>query len=220
MGRGNVRRVRASVLLVHTNLQPENKAFLHLVAIAGGKARIGNEVDEWRLLDLNANTVTFVDDITRTYRTRSFAALMREKRAALTRPIPEHVPRAEFITTEERRSFGPFAARLFLVRMGGYQRSLWMSTALNVPSRLFPLMVASDPAATPYAPAMSQVFEELTQLGGFPVIDRGDVTWAGEPRMIEKKLIRVEQRNVPAFWVEVPAGYRNLDEQANPGRTE
>ena len=200
--------------MIHTNLQPENKAFLHLIAIAGGKARIGNEVDEWRLLDLDSNSVTFVDDIARTYRTRSFAALMREKRAALSRPLPELVPRAEFIATEERRSFGPFAARLFLIRLGDYQRSLWMSTALDVSSRLFPLMVASDPVTTAYAPSMSQVFEELTRLGGFPIIDRGDMMWAGEPHIVEKKLIRIEQRNVPASWLEIPADYRNLDEPA------
>lgn len=209
-------RLQAQVLTVDTNLVPENKAFRHLVVIAGNKARIGNELDEWRLFDFDNNTVTFVDDIDRSYRTQTFDSLLREKRTALSRAMPEFLPQADFVDTGEVRTINGFPAQLYIVRLGSYQRSLWMSAELNVPARLFPLMIASEPLTSPYAPAMAPVFEALVELRGTPVIDRSDMVWEGQPRIIEKKLVSAEQRNVPISWLQIPMGYRDLNPPVTP----
>jgi hypothetical protein len=207
-------RIRATALVIRTNVLPERKGFIHLVVMANGKARIGNELDRWRLIDFQNNSVTFVDDITRTYRTESFPSLLRQKRSVIRRDLPEFVPAAEFFETDLERTFGSYPARLYAVRMGGYQRNVWMSTALDVPAQLFPLIIASEPLTTPYSPAMEDAFEGLLKLRGFPVIDRSDMVYRGEPRVIEKKLERVEQRNVPLSWFQIPASYTDLTPKA------
>ena len=182
--------------------------------MANGKARIGNELDRWRLIDFQNNTVTFVDDVAKTYRTESLASLLRQKRAVIRRDLPEFVPAAEFFETDVERTFGEYPARLYAVRMGGYQRNVWMSTALEVPPQLFPLIIASEPLTTPYSPAMEDVFEGLLKLKGFPVIDRSDMVYRGEPRVIEKKLERVEERDLPASWFQLPQDYADLTPKA------
>jgi hypothetical protein len=208
--RATVPRVRATTLVIHTNLLPERRALLHLVIWGEGKARLGNELDRWRLFDLQNNTVTFVDDIERTYQTETLASLLRKKRRLLRENLPESIPVAEFENTPHQQQFDSFHALLSTARLGGYQRSLWMSTDVPVPEQLFSLIAASDTLSTPYAPAMAQVVEGMLKLKGFPVIDRSDVTYGDQTHVVEKRLLRVEERMVPASWLQVPADYKDL----------
>ena len=46
-------QVAATVLTIQTNLQPQNKSFTHSIVIANGHARSGDEVDRWRLFDVD-----------------------------------------------------------------------------------------------------------------------------------------------------------------------
>ena len=53
------------VLTIETTIQPSNKKIAHSLTIANDRARSGDELDRWRLFDLKANTVTYVDNIRR-----------------------------------------------------------------------------------------------------------------------------------------------------------
>ena len=61
-------RIRATVVTIQTTLQPQNKTYTHSVVIANGRARSSDDVDSWRLFDLQKKQVTFVDEIAKTVR--------------------------------------------------------------------------------------------------------------------------------------------------------
>jgi hypothetical protein len=88
-------QTRATVLTIETTILPSNKKIVHSLTIANDRARSGDELDRWRLFDLKANTVTFVDEINKTYRTEPIASLVKQHRAALAAAIPAYIPREQ-----------------------------------------------------------------------------------------------------------------------------
>ena len=108
-------QIRATVVTVQTTLWPQNKMFIHVLAIANGRARSSDEVDSWRLFDLNRDSVTFVDDIAKTYRTESFRSLLAKRREAVIAPLPEGITPAKLSVTGAKRAGGvkaPFAGAI------------------------------------------------------------------------------------------------------------
>jgi hypothetical protein len=120
-----VPQVRATVITIETKVQPDNKTFTHSIVIAGDKARSLDELDHWRLFDLKANTITFVDDIARSYRIAPFAPGKRMEEIAATRQ------------TEPLQGV---IATLWTARAGGYARQLWIGNHPAIPPQLFSMM--------------------------------------------------------------------------------
>jgi len=120
-----VPQVRATVITIETKVQPDNKTFTHSIVIAGDKARSLDELDHWRLFDLKANTITFVDDIAKSYRIEPFA------------------PEKRMETIEATRQTEPLqgvTATLWTARAGGYARQLWIGNHPAIPPQLFSMM--------------------------------------------------------------------------------
>ncbi len=203
-------RTSATVIQVRTNLFPRNKGFLYRVIFANGKLRIGDELDRWRLFDLERNEVTFVDDITKTYRRVSFAQLVAEKRLAMSAELPSHIPAATIENRGTRRRLGAFDATQRVITLGAYRRELWFSEQLTVPPNTFPLILASEQISGPFAPSMRGVFSELLSVKGFPVLDTSHVPFEGQTLTVEKRVEKVEQISVPGAWLRVPSTYRDL----------
>ena len=149
-------QVRATVVTVQTTLLPQNQTFIHVLAIANGRARSSDEVDSWRLFDLNRDSVTFVDDIAKTYRTESFRSLLAKRREAVIAPLPEGIPAAKLRVTGAKRAILGAQASEVLLRLGGYQRDLWVANHPALPPRLYTLMYLSQPATSPFAPIMKE----------------------------------------------------------------
>src|SRR6266850_2173867 len=112
-------RVRATVVTIQTTLQPQNKSFTHSVVIANGRARSSDDVDAWRLFDLQKKQVTFVDDVAKTYRDVPLADLIADRRKELAQPVPPVVPRAELVVTGVKRVLLGVEAAEHLIRLGG-----------------------------------------------------------------------------------------------------
>lgn len=85
-------QTQATVMRIHTTIGDDTS--LHTIVIAGDKARVLSELDTWRLFDLKAKTVTYVDDISKTTRTESLDSLLRSRQATLAAALPAHYPRA------------------------------------------------------------------------------------------------------------------------------
>lgn len=217
--RQSARRVPATVLTVRTTVVPGERAYLHKVIVAGTKARLGNEVDRWRLFDLEQRTVTTVDQVARTVRTEAWMDLLRERRRLLATPMPPHVPLARLERGTERQVIAGIAATPRRVVIGGYLREIWFSEEPTAADRLFPLIVATDPIGQPYAGVMRIAFPVLVAETGFPLLDRSTMRFDGEESVVEKRVIRIEQTTVPAVWVEVPPSFEDLTPQpAAPAR--
>ncbi|HEX7192108.1 MAG TPA: hypothetical protein VF381_11120 [Thermoanaerobaculia bacterium] len=118
-----VPQVRATVITIETKVEPENKTFTHAIVVAGDKARSLDEVDHWRLFDLKAKTVTFVDDIAKSYRTEAFAP--RE---------------SDFHATSETKPLQGVNTTLWTMHKGGYVRQLWIGSHPAIPPQLFSMM--------------------------------------------------------------------------------
>jgi hypothetical protein len=129
-----VPQVRATVITIETKVQPANKTFTHAIVIAGDKARSLDELDHWRLFDLKANTVTFVDDIARSCRTE-----------------PVSRPAHQVEATRETKPLQGVNATLFTAHTGGYIRQLWIGNHPAIPPRLFSMMTGIETQGFPLA---------------------------------------------------------------------
>lgn len=205
-----VPRIRATAFVIHTNILPDNKAFIHLIVLAGGKVRLGDETDHWRLFDLDKETVTFVDDVSKTYRTVSAATLIGERLGLVSTPAPYSVPTARYTDTNIERTLFGYRARQHVIEAGPYRREIWLSPSTPIGDRFFAMMIASEPISDAYAAMMKEPMRALVTLKGFPVLDRSDMPYDGKTLTVERRLERIETRNVSIHFLTIPVGYRNL----------
>lgn len=216
--RPGARRIPATVLTVRTTVVPGDTAYIHKVVIAGTKARLGNELDRWRLFDLEAKTVTAVDAIAKTYRTEPFAKLLAERRRLLATPLPPSVPVARYERPEGEQVIAGIAAAPHAITMGGYRREIWISTQPTPADALFPMILATEPIGQPYAGVMRQAFAALVGQNGYPLLDRSEMRWDDKESIIEKRVVKIEQTTVPAAWLEIPPAFKDVTPRAETDR--
>lgn len=214
------RQVRATVVTIRTTLQGVGQApspVEHSLLISGNRARSGDEVDAWRLFDLKKEEVTFVDDIARTYRTAKLDALTKEHRAAFARPAPPELPVAQWSASGAKKTVAGHESTQAIVRMGAYQRELWIAEKSPIPSKLFAFMRASEPAASPVAGVTRAVDEALLSLRGFPMSDHAELPFGEKKLVVDRLVTKIEQKNVAASSFDVPAGYQQLYPERSDG---
>ncbi|HJQ36477.1 MAG TPA: hypothetical protein VKB93_05015 [Thermoanaerobaculia bacterium] len=193
-------QTRATVVTIRTTIQPDNKTHTHTLVIADNQARSTDELDQWRLYDTRAKTVTFVDDVAKTSRTESFDALLKKHREALAAQLPGHYPRA-YVKKD--------GAEL-RIEVGNYRRRLKLAEQRAIPAELFAMMQASDAATSPLAPMMRAAGDALVRTRAFPMHDHSELPYADKKLIVEREVVSIAQQNVPAALLRVPPGYRDL----------
>jgi hypothetical protein len=181
----------------------------HEIVIANGRARSLGELDVWRLYDTKADTVTFVDDLEQTYRTEPVASLNEKRQKTLASALPSHYPRAKLTRGNSKQLLGRNAQQ-HVIQAGAYRRELWLATHPAIPDELFTMMLASDTAASPAAPMMRVVDEELRRAKGFPLVDRAEVPLGKGTTVIERTVTGIASRQVPEAMLSIPRGYRDV----------
>ncbi|HJT17857.1 MAG TPA: hypothetical protein VJ853_10730 [Thermoanaerobaculia bacterium] len=169
--------VAATVITIQTTLQPQNKTLTHTIAIANGRARADNELDHWRLFDLDHDAITYVDDLAKTYYTAN-------------------APRSnapQMIATGARRVIQGVEASQFLIRMGAYQRELWIGAPKSVPPELF-----------------GMIDSKFANVRGFPLADHAELPYGKSKLVVDHNVVKIEQKNVPRSLLNVAADYRNI----------
>ena len=198
-----VPQVRATVINLRTTISPSNKVFVHSVVIAGGKARSLEELDRWRLFDLNNGSVTYVDDLTKSYRTENLAPLL-DAHAASAAPAEG----SKLAATGARRVVNGVDSSQYVLTRGVYRRELWVATVPNVPPQLFAMMQASRRPAE--AEEQKRWVEgPLAGLRGYPMDDHAQLPYGATSLSIDRTVTSVEQKDVPAALLLLPAGYRD-----------
>ena len=209
--------IPATVLTLRESSHPPTRAFLHKIVVAGPKVRLGDEKDQWRLFDLDQQTVTWVDDVAKTYRTLSFDELLRARERVLRQTIPApRVPQVSVSDTGETADIGGIRARRIAMTLGGYQRDVWISEEPIAPPRFYQMAIASEPISEPWAGVMRDAQRALMDQQGFPVWDRSRLAWDTGELLFQRKLVKIEKRNVPSAWVAIPAGYTDADAPPAP----
>jgi hypothetical protein len=169
--------VPATVITIQTILQPQNRTITHAIVIANNRARIDNELDRWRLFDLQNNAITYVDDLAKTY---------------YTLPYQPGQP-AAVVATGAKKMLRGVEASQFLVRVGGYQRQLWIGAPPSVPPQLFGMMNA-----------------EFAALRGFPLIDHAELPYGKSKLVVDNSVVKIEQKNVPLSLLNVRSEYKQI----------
>lgn len=211
-----VPQVRATVVTIRTAIQPANRTTTQTLVIAGDKARNTGEVDTWRLFDTKANTVTYVDDVAKTIRTEEVGALLQKRRATLAGALPAHYPRATLVRTGQRKALHGANAEEHVIEVGAYKRELWLAEPAAIPDGLFAMMLASDSLSSPLAPMMRTVDDALTRTRGFPLVDRTELPHGNTKLVVERAVVSIAQREVPAAILQPPRGYRDLTPPKKP----
>ena len=205
-----VPKIRATVVTIRTTLQPQNRTFTHWLVVANGIARSGDEVDAWRLFDLRRKQVTFVDDVAKTYREVPVADLLAERSKELAQPLTPPLPRAEVIATGAKRVLLGVEASERVIRLGGYERQLWIAKHPALPDDLFAAAQASLPRTSPLAAVGRAADEALMTTEGFPLVDHAELAFGNKKMVVDRSVIKIEQRDVPAAWLSVPDGFQSL----------
>ena len=203
------RQVQATVVTIRTTVQPANRTIHHTVVIGEGVARTTDEAETWRLYDLRQNRVTFVDDLAKSFRRESMQSLIAARRAVLKRPVDRVVPKAEIVRNGTQRTIAGVPATQSVIRLGDYQRELWFGEHPQIPSNLFAMMHASDPPSTRLAAIVAPVDEALLSVRGFPLAEHAEMPYGDEKMVVDRAVVTVERKNVPASMLEVPSGYKD-----------
>src|SRR5205085_1212957 len=88
-------------------------------------------------------------------------------------------------------------ATQYLIRLGRYQRELWIGSPKAIPPQLFGMMNAAD--------------DRLSKLRGFPLVDHAELPYGKSKLLVDHSVVKIEQRNVPpsARRMSVPCFTRN-----------
>lgn len=201
-------QVRATVVTIRTTIDKKPPQH-HLIVIAGNVARSTSEQDTWRLFDTRANTVTFVDDVSRTVRTEGLPSIVKKRRTFDATALPAHYARVTFERTNERRTIQGASAEKVTIASGGYERELWLAQHPAIPTQLFAMMHASETPSSPLAPMMRDVDRALETVRGFPLLDRTRVPLGKGELVVERAVVGISQRDVPESLVTLPKGYED-----------
>jgi hypothetical protein len=211
--------IRATVVTIQTTIQPANKTYSHEIVIADNRARSTDEADQWRLFDFAQKQVTYVDDIAHTVRVQSFADAIAARRAAVARPIPDGLPRAQFVVTNAQKTLQGVPTRQSVIRLGAYQRELWIGSHPLIPRGLFAMLQASEPASSPLAGITRTADEALIEVQGFPLADHAELPYENKKMVVDNTVTKIEQRDVPAGLLAVSNTYSPAKPASVPSTT-
>jgi hypothetical protein len=203
-------QIRATVVTIQTTIQPANKTYSHTIVIANDRARSSDEVDRWRLFDFAQKRVTFVDDVTHTIRVVPFADLIASRRAAVSRSIPDGMPRAQFTVTAAQKTLQGIPTKQSVIRLGAYQRELWIGSHPLIPRGLFAVLQACEPASSPLAGVTRAADEALMEVQGFPLADHAELPYENKKLVVDHTVVKIEQRDVPATLMTVNGKYSEV----------
>jgi len=202
--------IRATVVTIQTTIQPANKTYSHEIVIANNRARSTDEADQWRLFDFAQKQVTYVDEIAHTIRIQSFADAIAARRAAVARPVPDGMPHAQFAVTNAQKTLQGVATKQSVIRLGAYQRELWIGSHPLIPRGLFAMLQASEPASSPLAGITRTADEALLEVQGFPLADHAELPYENKKLVVENTVVKIEQRDVPAALLAVSNTYTGV----------
>lgn len=202
--------VEARVLTIRESHHPPTRAFLSPIVVWGSKVRIGTDLENWRLFDLEAQTVTWVDEIAGTYRTVSAEDLLNRRQRQLRAAVPGGIPLLEGGPTGRAFEVEGIGAEQWLVKLGGYEREIWLTKEPLVGKGFFRMWLASEPINEAYAGVLRNVEGALMRQDGFPVYERSAFVWEGGAMVSRRRLVSITTRQVSASLFEIPADFRNV----------
>lgn len=203
-------QVSATVVTIRTDVTPAKKTHTHTLIVIGNRARSTGELDTWRLFDTKEDTITFVDDVAKTYRVEKLQDELKQRRTALAASLPPHYPRLHVRRTGTKKPLQGVNAEQSVIEGKGYRRELWLAEHPSIPDGLFAMMHASERPSSPLAPMMRTVDEALLSTRGFPLADRAEITYGNQKMVVERTVVSVEKKQVPENALTVPRDYKDL----------
>ena len=197
-----VPQMHATVVTIHTTMQPGNQSTTSTIVIGPDVARDANEIGTWRLFDVKNARVAFVNDGEKTFRWESLQSLQQRRAAAPLRA--GGAPRPQFALTPVTRPILDVPATQAVVKLGAYQREVWFGSHPLIPAALFPLIEASSGSNDSVTAATH----------GFPLAEHAEVPYGKTKLVIDRQVVSVERKNVPQALLQIPSTYKAATEPA------
>jgi hypothetical protein len=211
--------IEADVLTMRTiTTTPQKSERLGQIVLFEGKVRFADELDTWRLIDLEKGTVTFVDVVGESYRAVSLEDLAAEKRSKSAMPLPPFIKPATIAATGSSEKINGVDAAEFVVSMGAYRRELWLSARPLIHPRFLALSIGSEELGGNYAAAMAPVHMKMMAMEGFPLRDIITYPSGNATVTLERRLEKRGKQRVPRSLIEIPANFRNVTTGSDAGR--
>lgn len=212
--------IEADVLTMRTVTSPQKRERLGNIVVAEGKVRYADELDTWRLLDLEKNSVTFVDVVGESYRTVPLEVLAAEKRSKSAMPLPSFIKTATITSTGSSEKINGVEAVEWVVSMGEYRRELWLSAQPLIHPRFLALSVGSEELGGNYAAAMAPVHIKMMAMEGFPLRELITFPSGNTTMTLERRLEKRGKQRVPRALIEIPARFKDLTKGSADGRPD
>lgn len=203
-------QLRATVVTIQTKAEPGGRMVVTTLTIAGDLARASDEVDRWRLFDVSKRTVTFVDEVARTFRVEREADLIARRAEIQREPLPHDTRPAQIVRTSESLPVLGIPTAHIVIRSGSYLRELRVGPHPAIPSSLFALMVAADLPRSPLAAMTRKVDEFLLAVRGFPLAEHAELPVAEGKMTLDRTVVRVDTKSVAKSYLAVPRGFKEL----------
>lgn len=196
-------QVVATVASFAMTTEPGGAETIHTIAFHDGRVRFGEDRNVWRLIDLEREQVTQIDEIARTVDRIDFAALLGGLREATARATDSPVATVE--PTDELRDVAGFQARKYRSSVGrAIESEVWLSQRPLFHSDLYLLELATSAIADEELPASKELIDLVGRTGGYPVIIRSAMRFDGVEYRTTKTLVAVAEQTVPASWFVLP----------------
>ena len=72
------------------------------------------------------------------------------------------------------------------------------------------MLQASEPVSSPLAGVMRAADEALLGVKGFPIADHAELPYENQKLVVDNIIVKIDQRDVPASWLNVRADYKEL----------
>lgn len=199
--------VRGTIITIRTTTD-DGRTFHHQILAAGGVARTMHELDRWHLLDLEREQVTTVDEIARTWTTRSLEDLRARKQSLATGSVPASFPAPTFRRTGRSTRIADRIADEYEVRAGAFRRELWISREPVLDRRYMSLRFGVEEPGGTLPAALARVHLELMKLQGFPLLDVTSLP-AGEDAQwgSRREVVAITEAPIPRDRLRVPEGF-------------
>ena len=217
VAKARVPMVEAQVFTIETTILPEKKKFTRAVIVSDRKARLTDELDTWRLFDFENGTVTTVDEVRKSFRSTPLAALEAARRAQSRAPLPDYIPKMTMAPSGRTETIAGITAKEYVAEMGEYRRELWISEKPLIDPQFLSMLIASEPLGG-YSPASAAAHEQLIAMQGFPVRDHITVGITDRELNLERQLVKIEKKQVPAALIMIPRDFVDLAKESDAGR--
>ncbi len=198
-------QIEATVVEIALVTNPGARQTTYEILSANGIVRVTDELDLWRLFDMENRVIITMNDALKTIRRETFTAVIQRRESLFA--AAENRSRPRILETGESRVIAGYPARRIEIELGDYRREIWFSDASVIDPEFYRIYLASAAVDSVGVPAMEAIDRAFADRPGLPLLDKSELLWGEERLEVERRVVSIDRRMIDERLLEVPEGY-------------